>query len=198
MDQVSENQVSRQQWADIAKGISILLVVAWHSTITSSDPVLSGFNQVNESLIFLRMPLFFFVSGFFVRKALAMKWQNFLKLRIAHLLWIFVVWAVIADLAFHTGIALLKSGTVSFRNPLTYFTSPPLTLWFVYALAIGFTILKFLKNVTPWIVLPLLFLAYAFHRLMEFGAMWRFMNGCFVCYPFSTWAICYSRSSASF
>ena len=51
---------SRLAWPDIAKAISIILLVAW--------TIIGDRYHVSELLIFVRMPLFFFVSGMFASR----------------------------------------------------------------------------------------------------------------------------------
>lgn len=153
---------NRVEWADVAKGISIILVVLWHSTIKGDGSGMKFINSVNEGLIFLRMPLFFFVSGFFIKKSLAQNWQSFFQNKISNLLWLFLIWSIINDITFYTMPELIKNHVFNIINPLIHFIDPPATLWFIYALAIGFITMKIIKEINALIMLPIFLLIYFF------------------------------------
>ncbi len=58
---IETHNENRQDWADIAKAISIVLVVIHHTVIKA--PSHPGYNeiilQINNSLILLMLPMFF-------------------------------------------------------------------------------------------------------------------------------------------
>src|SRR5690606_7996865 len=141
----------RVEWVDIAKGISILLVVLWHSKVKGDGPLIDLINTLNEGLIFLRMPLFFFVSGFFIHKSLCSDWSFFLKYKIVNLLYLFILWSIINDFIFKTTPIFFRTNDVVFTNPISYFIDPPATLWFIYALALGFIVVKLTRQLPMWI-----------------------------------------------
>lgn len=126
------NMKERETWVDIAKGISIFLVVLWHAK-RDGDTVLFYINQFSEGLIFLRMPLFFFVSGFFIKKSLNLDYKTFFRLKILNIVYLYFLWGNILVFVYN----LIRSKTVIIHNPLEVFYNPPPTLWFLFALAIG-------------------------------------------------------------
>ena len=65
-------QRSRTQWIDYAKGISIILVVMMHSTL-SSEEALGHVGWLHEVVAFakpFRIPAFFMVAGLFASRAI--------------------------------------------------------------------------------------------------------------------------------
>lgn len=164
-----QQKTERLDWADIAKGISILLVVMWHSCFKAEGSMVL-INTLNESLIFLRMPLFFFVSGFFIHKTLSESWSTFLKSKIGNLIYLFLVWSFLNDIVFETAPILIKFGQIKVNNPLIYFFHPPATLWFIFALAIGLIVMKLVRNLPRWLMIPAFLFLYWFAAL---DGQWR-------------------------
>lgn len=115
---------------DAAKGTSIILVVFWH---------VGGLNLLhgmNEPLLLLRMPLFFFASGLFAAGAMRMDFADFFRRKFSSLLYLYVVWTFLLYL----GTDLIKEfvyGTpYTLSERFHLFTDPPDTIWFIYALAL--------------------------------------------------------------
>lgn len=143
---------TRHQWVDSAKAISIVLVVLWH---TVGDAWL-----FNELLLYLRMPLFFFVAGFFAARSLDGDWPTFLSRKVGHFMYLYVFWCAAAFLLTAAPGALKDGQPIPFEELTAIFTTPPLTLWFIYALAIVFVLAKILKNADFRFVLCLSLILY--------------------------------------
>jgi uncharacterized membrane protein YcfT len=124
----------RETFIDSARGISIILVVVWHK-----------FDEglfFNGPLVFLRMPLFFFMAGIFAKSILTAPVARVLSDKIGQLLWIFVLWAPILYLTGSGLEQMVKHGTLDLGPIYSMFWRPPSTIWFIYALAIAyFTVL---------------------------------------------------------
>ncbi len=132
----------RIDWVDIAKGLSVLLIVlghavTWVESLTGESEALHGFVTM---LTPVRIPMFFFVSGLFAVGLLTGPRERIVH-RVADLLKVYVLWSAI----------ILLVGKVFFnRFPaierLTYDTAlnelvlPNLFTWFLWALAV-FTII---------------------------------------------------------
>ena len=144
-------KAARLDWADIAKGVSIILLVFWHT------------NQFHPALGFLRMPLFFFVSGLFAFQVISRAESgDFLKNKIGGMIYLYVLWALLL-------ILLTRTIPNGFENPvgdikrwMQIFWYPPLTLWFIYALAISFLIARLLFRAPFWIVFAASVLVYLY------------------------------------
>ena len=137
---------------DAAKGLSIFLVVYWHSV----DNRL----VLNEALWMLRMPLFFFVSGLFAQSVLDREWGQFLIKKVGNIFYVYVLWTF---LVFFTTIfiaQLVKPGPVDLAQPFLLFVEPPRTLWFMYALGICFVLAKLFAPLPRYPILAVAFLLY--------------------------------------
>ncbi|GAA3585135.1 acyltransferase family protein [Kribbella ginsengisoli] len=156
----------RVAWADVAKGMCILLVVLWHVLMKhylQIDWHISGqarglWGTLGEQLLPLRMPLFFAVSGFFAVRAVQRPWPVVLRTRVAKFYYIYVVWLVI-----HTVVLAFVPdfGTERADGPLKFLaqlTITPSNLWYLYALALYFVIAKAAHRLPAWAVLTPAFL----------------------------------------
>ena len=73
----------RTVWADVAKGMCILLVVLWHVVTKHylridwhvSPPIPGAWGVLTEQLLPMRMPLFFTISGMFAIGAVRRPWR---------------------------------------------------------------------------------------------------------------------------
>lgn len=134
----------RCNWVDIAKGVSISLVVFWH--------VVGDAFYVNEALIFLRMPLFFLLAGLFCEKSMRMAWPEFFRIKIGSMLYLYVVWVFLTFLLVTVVMALFRGQPVEWLEPFTLFLDPPVTLWFIYALAISYFLARLTYGL-PWLLI---------------------------------------------
>lgn len=129
----------RTAWVDVAKGLSIVLVVLHHVVLQA---VAQGWapdaaREVSATLGTLRMPLFFLASGIFATRALAGPWGRLLERRVAFFAWLYVLWLLIRYVWF----GLLDHGPDlgAWPSPWTAGSQlwlPASALWFLYALAL--------------------------------------------------------------
>ena len=146
MDLYAGAPAARVAWADLAKAISILLLVLW---TTVGDRV-----YLNEMLILVRMPLFFFVSGLFAGRVIVRPdLGSFLRDKIGNLVYLYALWIALLYLATDAVVQLAQGRPLDAARELQLFWNPPFTIWFLYALAIAFLIARVLRNVPVWIVL---------------------------------------------
>lgn len=132
----------RLEHIDAAKGLSIFLVVYWHSV----DNRL----VINEALWMLRMPLFFFASGLFAKAVIDRPWVPFLRDKVGNILYLYVLWTF---LVFGSTILIAQAfgpDPIDWTRPFRLFVEPPQTLWFMYALAVAFLLAKILQPL-PWV-----------------------------------------------
>jgi uncharacterized membrane protein YcfT len=134
----------RTEWVDIAKALSILLVV-FHHAIFAWSP-LTG--QLDVTFTYFRMPVFFFASGMFIAKMMKLEAPAFIANRLLPLLYIFVVWSIIKWAFIDLFRYLFIRGELDVSPLLNIFVDPPQTLWFIYALAI-FSVLSWLGRKLP-------------------------------------------------
>ncbi|GAA0924290.1 hypothetical protein GCM10009554_02960 [Kribbella koreensis] len=152
---------SRVAWADVAKGVCILLVVLWHVIMKhylqidwrSAGPIPAAWGSFSEQLLPLRMPLFFAISGFFAVNAVQRPWRVVARARVAKFFYLYALWLCIhtAVLAFvpdfHTERA---TGP---RDFLAQLTITPSNLWYLSALALYFVFAKLVRRAPAALVL---------------------------------------------
>ncbi|MET7394764.1 acyltransferase [Dactylosporangium sp. NPDC005572] len=151
----------REIWADAARGACILMVVLWHIvkkhyieiTWHISLPVPDMWETFVEQLVPLRMPLFFTISGLFAVNAVNRPWSVVGRSKVARFYYLFVLWVLIQSAV----LALTPDfNTTRVRSPLELLeqiTISPPNLWYLYALALYFTIAKLVRRVPPAVVL---------------------------------------------
>ncbi len=129
----------RAPWVDFAKGVAIVLVVYKHVILgleASHIFVPQYFTEMSRIIYSFRMPLFFILSGVFVRRSLQKK--GFLKFsgdRLKSLMYPYIIWALI-----YVSIQVMISNYTNSSRELidyTYILYRPRYLdhlWFFYIL----------------------------------------------------------------
>lgn len=147
-------QGQRALWVDVAKGISISLVVYWHF-VDDRTPI-------NEALIFIRMPLFFFVAGLFARSAFTGSGGLIVSNKLINFIWIFLVWSAFTLIFTQPPRDLALAGYLSERawELARIFVDPPPTLWFIYALFCAFVLVYAARSLPLVLVAGLSVAAY--------------------------------------
>jgi len=143
---MTDTAKQRHAWVDVAKGLSIILVVMMHSTY--------GVGEATERVGFMhyvlgfatpfRMPEFFLVSGLFLSAVITRPWRNFTDRRVVHYLYFYALWAVILIAFKHLIVERDPGGTLALMASAIY--EPYSILWFIYALAVYGLIAKVLHQ----------------------------------------------------
>lgn len=124
---------------DIARGLSIVLVVLFHAFIILNR--MGGLAPqlwiISDFFSAIRMPIFFAISGMLGSKILRVSWSELLKRRIILLVYLYLVWTFIdfvvnEVLGAQSGLSLW----------ITWFIWPNPVLWFIWALSIYFCIAR--------------------------------------------------------
>lgn len=165
---------SRLDWADVAKGASIVLVVLWHVTTKhyqqvtweTSLPIVGAWGALGEFFLPLRMPLFFTISGMLAVGALTSinRTKSVSKIRL--FFYLYVLWLII-----HTAAMVWNSDfdTAIARTPGQFFAQlfiSPTNLWYLYALGLYFALALVTKRVP---MVPLLIIAILVSALASIG-----------------------------
>lgn len=142
---------NRINWIDYAKGISIILVVLHHAIPREVGMVFynSALLYLNDMLKFFRMPLFFFVSGLFLYKALKKDALTFYKNKVLNFLYLFVLWGFIQYFIQVVAPYLLlgvERTPEQFKSILFHFIEPR-NFWFIYALLLFFLVSRLTKRI---------------------------------------------------
>lgn len=161
---------SRIEWIDVAKGSCIILVVLWHTVIFSfapsetNTPGYQAWFKLGMALQPLRMPLFFVVSGFLAYSSVYSRtWRDTFQPRIATLLWLYVLWmtftwgvhVILATYFNSAAVPKVEELPVSGSAFLFDLVTANTTIWYLYALAIFFTVCKLFKNHSVKVVIVL-------------------------------------------
>lgn len=149
-EDVVERPAGRAAWVDVAKGLSIALVVAHHVVLllASQHGAPAGLVELSRALGTVRMPVFFLASGLFAGTALAGPWRRLLHRRVALFAWLYLVWCLVRYLVF--GLLAHGVDVASWRSPATLLPQlwlPSSALWFIFALALFSVVAKALRPV---------------------------------------------------
>lgn len=153
---------NRFQWADIAKGIGIILVVFAHTLIPKLRETSDTIRFIWIFIYNFHMPLFFFISGYLFENHIE-KYQNKGKFILGKAKLLMLPYLVFSVFAYSVIIMAMKipslAGILSgggykisgiketALGILFYFNHADRHLWFVYSLFIVFTVNILLKDI---------------------------------------------------
>lgn len=156
-------------WINQIKGLCICLVVIYHSVITFyphlttfghawSETLAKCWIYLNLYLAPFRMPVFFFLSGYLIRRYIdEVPWKEAIDKRIWSIFYVLVIWGVLQwlalsqindwlaptrDLSNTSNAAYADTPSDFIQGMLTASTS----LWYLYALVVYFILCKLLSR----------------------------------------------------
>jgi len=138
---------TRLQWVDMAKGLSILLVVMMHSAFGVGEET-GGTGYLHWIIAWaspFRMPEFFAISGLFLSMVIARDWSRYADRRVVHYLYFYAVWAMIQivfKVALGTGNPMQAATDLAWAIVVPYGV-----LWFIYMLAVFSAVAKLLYDI---------------------------------------------------
>lgn len=155
----------KELWINQIKGLCICLVVIYHSVITFYPHLTTFQHPLSEVLskcwiyfnLYLapfRMPVFFFISGYLIRRYIdSVPWGNCLDKRIWNIFWVLALWGVVQWLALsalNQWLApernLSNASNAAYADSTGEFLHGMITastsLWYLYALIVYFVICK--------------------------------------------------------
>jgi uncharacterized membrane protein YcfT len=152
---------ARAGWADVAKGVCILLVVLWHVIMKHylridwhlPVPLPGVWGFFGDQLLPLRMPVFFTISGMFAANAAGRPWKVVARSRIAKFYYLYALWFTVhtAVLAVVPHFDTLAAHTA--RGVIEQLTITPTNLWYLIALALYFVLAKLTRRLPAAAVL---------------------------------------------
>lgn len=152
----------RLAWLDIARGISVALIVFFHSAdwISAYHRSSHVFEDVNLLFRPIRIPLLFVVSGILAERYIKMPWKQLFFARILPIAYVYLLWSVINWTYFSIysdGVHVISYGK-EISQVLSLWYLPPLGLWYLWCLAICHVIVKLIAayKSTYMIILALL------------------------------------------
>jgi uncharacterized membrane protein YcfT len=157
MKELAMAKAERLQWVDLAKGLSIILVVMMHSAYGVGQEI-GGTGVLHWIIAFatpLRMPEFFLISGLFLSQVIGRDWARYADRRVVHYFYFYALWALI-DITVKTGLSTMDP--VATLEALAWaIVEPHGVLWFIYQLAIFSLATKLLYTIRAHhlVVLPI-------------------------------------------
>ena len=142
----------RLAWVDTARGVAIVLVALFHAVnwlIDAGLPI-AVWDDINEVLSSIRMPLFFAVSGLFAMKWITGPWADVLRTKVLLFAWVYAVWQVIGSVVMYAGMGLNGDRTSvahAVRQLLESPVLPRFELWFIWGLGLFFVLAKATRRV---------------------------------------------------
>lgn len=143
----------RVAWADVAKGLCILLVVLHHVTskhlpsVLPDSLVLAAWQGLDQALKPVRMPLFFVISGTFAASAIRRPWRAVLGPRVVSSYWLYVVWLSLqAPLFLFVATRIATHRVNGVGEWLLNLVLAGTGLWYLYGLAVYFVAAKALTR----------------------------------------------------
>lgn len=143
---MADTTKTRHAWVDLAKGISIILVVMMHSTygVGEATGAVGFMHYILGFATPFRMPEFFLVSGLFLSAVIARPWVHFADRRVVHYLYFYALWAIILIAFKHLVVDRDPLGAATLLASAIY--EPYSILWFIYALAVFGLMAKLLHH----------------------------------------------------
>lgn len=155
----------KELWINQIKGLCICLVVIYHSVITFyphltyfqlplSELLSKCWIYFNLYLAPFRMPVFFFISGFLIRRYIdSVSWKESVNKRVWSIFWVLALWGVaqwLALSALNNWLApersLHNASNAAYAGSIGQFLHGMLTastsLWYLYALIVYFVVCK--------------------------------------------------------
>lgn len=168
----------RLGWIDSARGFAIVLVVSFHSAqwAASAGHGSPTWLSVVGLIVTMRMPLFFTLSGILAVKWMTRPWRELLTLKVAILLWLYLIWQAITAAVYLVVPNVStpgKSNTAELITAIVTPLRPQGALWFIWALALFFVVCRALWNPLPrWLLIG----AAALVSTLSFGGVFVLGN----------------------
>lgn len=134
-------RTGRQGWVDLAKGVAIVMVVAYHALLflASADVGVAPLGRARLALELYPMPAFFLLAGAMQQRLVTSPWPLVWQRRVLPLVYLLVVWTLVR-FAFFTAVPTARAdGPLSGRDPATLLlalVAPSSVYWFLWALAL--------------------------------------------------------------
>jgi uncharacterized membrane protein YcfT len=148
------DKASRISWIDSVKGLTISLVVLAQATYGVAGSLRDApvwLTHLSEFAEPFRMPLFFLAAGLFAQSALTQPLRSFIDKKILHFVYFYLLWSVI-EISVKLGVGH-GNHPVSVHDYALIPVEPFSSLWFIYALAVFFLVVRLTRKLPK----PLLF-----------------------------------------
>ncbi len=153
-----EAHAPRIDWVDYAKGICMIGVVTLYAVNKlKMTPLGGGWLEAWADFAQpFRMPDFFLLSGLFLGRVVDRPWRDYLDKKVGHFAYFFVLWTVIFYVARMAALQVgLFQGEEDAGSLLHKLVEPFAMLWFIQLLPVFFIVVRLLRRVPTWVILPL-------------------------------------------
>jgi fucose 4-O-acetylase-like acetyltransferase len=140
----------RADYLDIAKGLGIILVVIFH---VRRGILEAGGHIGNPAFAFadyftylFHMPLFFLISGIFVQHSLRKGTVPFLREKLIHIYWPYLLWSIVSLLA-AVVLSSYVNNSVDLQRLLLVPFLPKFHFWFLFTLMLYFILCAFVRDI---------------------------------------------------
>ncbi|MBF7073558.1 acyltransferase [Glaciecola sp. MH2013] len=136
METMESNRIA---WIDMAKGLTIFLVVFHHAFMGAKNLglVSSSVFELYELSRPFRMPLFFLVAGLFTKSALQKPFTVFARQKLLYFLYFYVLWNTIS-VVIRASLSSYTNNQVEYSDVFYLLWEPTFNLWFLYGLLLAF------------------------------------------------------------
>lgn len=182
----------RMDWVDVAKGLSIILVVMMYSAYNTGEHTgeVGFLHYVIGFATPFRMPEFFLISGLFLSQVITRPWRRYADRRVVHYLYFYALWAAIM-IVLKVGLFARDPGAMAHDLALAV-VEPYGVLWFIYMLAVFSFVAKLAWQfrVPHWAVLAvgatlqMMAIASPSYIVTQFAAYFVFFYAGYVIAPF--------------
>ncbi|HWI31642.1 MAG TPA: acyltransferase family protein [Microbacterium sp.] len=153
--------VGKREWVDFVKGVAIILIVAYHTTLflNSIEFDAAGIGRIKLVLELFPMPAFFLISGMFHTRVADWSFADLWRRRLRQYLYLYILWSVIRYVFYLVAPNVREDGAgQSAQDPLALLGIlfwPISSYWFIYALFIFTLVLWLFRKAPPWVLLAL-------------------------------------------
>lgn len=153
------SDVGRREWVDLVKGVAIIMIVAYHTTLflASSGFDVAGIGRVKVVLELFPMAAFFLITGTFHSRVTSWSFGDLWRRRLRQYLYLYVLWSVIRFLFYLIAPNIRSDGAgQTASDPLALLGIliwPISSYWFIYALFVFTAVYWLFRRVPAWVLI---------------------------------------------
>ncbi|MFF0910549.1 acyltransferase family protein [Microbacterium enclense] len=155
------DDVGRREWVDLVKGVAIIMIVAYHSSLflNSVGVDAAGIGRARIVLDLFPMPAFFLISGLFHTRVRDWSFADLWRRRLRQYLYLYVLWSVLRFLFYLVVPNVRADGAGQAADDpvalLLILVWPISSYWFIYALFVFTIVFWAFRRMPPWVLLAL-------------------------------------------
>lgn len=153
------DEVGRREWVDLVKGVAIIMIVAYHSSLFLNSVGIdaAGIGRARIVLDLFPMPAFFLISGLFHHRVREWTFADLWRRRLRQYLYLYVLWSVLRFVFYLVVPNVRADGAGEAANDplalLLILVWPISSYWFIYALFVFTVVFWACRALPPWVLL---------------------------------------------